>query len=92
MQLEQERRQVEVLAAREAKARRRAEKRATQPAPSGSGKSYLLVASAIAVAGIFAALGFYGTTVKAPSETDAIFQLKFDRDLQSFAKSLKESK
>jgi cobalamin biosynthesis Mg chelatase CobN len=87
VRLERQRRQVEALAAREAKERRRAEERAAQPETSG-GRSYWPVVGAIAVAGIFAALGLYETTGKAPSGTGAIFQLKLDRNLKSFTQRL----
>ncbi len=95
--LAEQRRHADEKAASMAEERREAEARIEREAklraaqPEVSGKSYWLVAGAIAVAGIFAALGFYGTTGKDPGETGAIFQLKLDRDLESFAQRLKEN-
>ncbi|MSQ64353.1 MAG: hypothetical protein EXR33_11075 [Betaproteobacteria bacterium] len=88
VRLEKERMRLVADAARESKERRRAEKRAEKPEASANGR--WLVAGAIAVAGIFAALGLYETTGKAPSGIGTIFQLKLDRNLESFAQRLKE--
>ena len=91
--MEKERKQVEALAAREAKLQARA-RNAQEPAsqPAASGKSLWLVLGAFAVAGILAVSGFYGTTTKQAEPSQTEFTLKLDRDLDSFSQRLKEKK
>ncbi len=63
--------------------------------PAPAAKSRWLVAGAVAAAGIFAAFGFYSTPDRKeppgvnPPAGEA--QLKLDRNLESFARRLKES-
>lgn len=76
------------------KERRRLEARAGPP--RASGRSRWLVLGAAAAAGIFAVSGYYGSADKkeavAQGSPAGDFQLRLDRDLDSFSQRLREYK